>query len=99
MAVKYEPEIGNWYQSSNNLLFKIVAIDEHDETIEIQYFDGTLGELELESWSELMADLLDAPDGWSGPFDNMEDEHSPLYDETATSRAWDSGVVDGFDDD
>jgi len=98
MAVKYEPEIGNWYQSSNSLLFKVVAIDERDETIEIQYFDGTVGELELESWESLMVEELDAPDDWSGPFDNMDDEQSTDYDETSTRKSWDS-VLEGYEGD
>jgi len=98
MAVKYEPEIGNWYQSSNSLLFKVVAIDEDDETIEIQYFDGTLGELELELWDGLAPELLDAPDDWSGPFDEMEDELPSSYSDDNTRKSWDS-VLDGYEED
>ncbi len=97
MAVKYEPEIGNWYQSSNSLLFKVVAIDEQDETIEIQYFDGTIGELDIESWDGLTPELLDAPDDWSGPFDDLDDEVSPSFDDDNTRKSWDS-VLDGYED-
>ncbi len=98
MAVKYEPEIGNWYQSSSSLLFKIVAIDEQDETIEIQYFDGTVGELEMELWEGLAPEMLDAPDDWSGPFDDLEDEISPSYnDDSNTRKSWDS-VLEGYED-
>jgi len=32
--------------------FEVVAIDTDDRTIEIQYFDGTIEELELEEWLE-----------------------------------------------
>lgn len=98
MAVKYEPEIGNWYQSSNNLLFKVVAIDEDDETIVIQYFDGTLGELELDLWESLTPDLLDAPDDWSGPFDDQDEEFMPTFDDEVATKSWDR-VLDGYEDD
>ncbi len=99
MAIKYEPEIGNWYQSGSSLLFKVVAIDESDETIEIQYFDGTVGELELDLWEGLSPELLDAPDDWSGPFDDVDDDMTPssYSDDTNTRKSWDS-VLEGYED-
>ena len=52
---------------------KIVAIDDEDETIEIQYFDGTVTEIEFDSWNEQLLDELidaaDAPEDWSGAVD------------------------------
>lgn len=97
MAVKYEPEIGSWYQSTNSLLFKVVAIDEEDETIEIQYFDGTVGELDIELWDGMEPEILDAPDDWSGPFDNFDEESPPPYEEDNTRKSWDS-VLEGYED-
>ncbi len=46
MAVSY-PVIGNWYRRSNGSLFEVVAVDEQDGTVELQYFDGTIDELDL----------------------------------------------------
>ncbi len=97
MAVKYEPEIGNWYQSSNSLLFKVVAIDEQDETIEIQYLDGTIGELDMELWAGLTPEMLDAPDDWTGPFDDLDEDLPPSFDDDNTRKSWDS-VLDGYED-
>ena len=98
MAVQSDPEIGNWYQSTSSLLFKVVAIDEHDETIEIQYFDGTIGELEMELWESLAPEQLDAPDDWSGPFDDTDDDlASPYEDDSNTRKSWDS-VLEGYED-
>jgi len=98
MAVENDPEIGNWYQSTNSLLFKVVAIDEHDDTIEIQYFDGTIGELEMELWESLAPEQLDAPDDWSGPFDDTDDDlPSPCEDDSNTRKSWDS-VLEGYED-
>ena len=47
MAVRY-PVIGNWFSKPNGNLFEVVAVDEDDGTIEIQQFDGTIGEIEIE---------------------------------------------------
>jgi hypothetical protein len=42
------PVIGEWYRRPGGETFEVVAIDPDDRTIEIQYFDGTVEELELE---------------------------------------------------
>ncbi|MDG4550314.1 MAG: hypothetical protein P9F19_13095 [Candidatus Contendobacter sp.] len=68
-----DPIIGNWYrnQETGND-FEVVALDEDAQTIEIQYFDGELEELELDTWYELPIDAIEAPEDWSGPFDDMD---------------------------
>ena len=45
MAISY-PVIGHWYSMPDGALFKVVALDPMDHSIEIQYFDGTVEELE-----------------------------------------------------
>jgi hypothetical protein len=37
MAVQY-PVIGKWFRRPNGALFEVVAVDEEDGTIEIQFF-------------------------------------------------------------
>ncbi len=68
-----DPIIGNWYrnQETGND-FEVVAIDEDAQTIEIQYFDGELEELDLDSWYDLAIESIEAPEDWSGPYDEME---------------------------
>ena len=46
------PVIGSWYRKRGGETFEVVAIDPKDRTIEIQYFDGAVEELELEDWVE-----------------------------------------------
>jgi hypothetical protein len=68
-----KPEIGEWYRGATNELFEVVAVDGDDQTIEIQYFDGTVEEMDFDGWSELLKDNLieaaDAPEDWSGSVD------------------------------
>lgn len=68
MAVKY-PVIGHWFRRPGGMLFEVVAIDEQDSTIEIQQFDGTIDEVELEAWSDLLLVEVSAPEDWSGAVD------------------------------
>lgn len=68
MAVQY-PVIGKWFRRPNGTLFEVVAIDESDATVEIQLFDGTIGEIEIERWPELLLMEVSAPEDWSGSVD------------------------------
>ena len=68
-----KPEIGSWYRdNTDSQLFEIVALDEDDQTIEIQYFDGAVEELDFSMWEELELTTAAPPEDWSGPFDDLE---------------------------
>lgn len=68
MAVLY-PIIGQWFRRPSGTLFEVVAIDDDDETVEIQQYDGTIDEIEIENWSELLLTEISAPEDWSGSVD------------------------------
>jgi len=70
-----DPIIGNWYrnQETGND-FEVVALDEDAQTIEIQYFDGELEELDLDAWYELAIESIEETEDWTGPFDEMESD-------------------------
>ncbi len=70
-----DPIIGNWYrnQETGND-FEVVALDEDAQTIEIQHFDGELEEMDLDAWYEQPIESIEAPEDWSGPFDDMESD-------------------------
>jgi hypothetical protein len=88
-AVK--PIVGQWYRGGTNELFEVVAIDDEDETIEIQYFDGTVTEVDFDSWNEQLLDELidvaDAPEDWSGAVD-VEAEDLDREFEDNTRSLW-----------
>ncbi len=68
MAVQF-PIIGNWFRRPNGTLFEVVAVDEDDGTVEIQQFDGTIGEEEIEHWPQLLLVEVSPPEDWSGSVD------------------------------
>ena len=77
-----DPIIGNWYrneETGND--FEVVALDEEAQTIEIQYFDGDVEELDLDAWYELPLEAIEAPDDWSGPYDEIEADELDDYNE------------------
>ena len=68
MAVQY-PAIGHWFKRPNGALFEVVAVDEDDRTIEIQLFDGTISEVDIENWPNMLMVEVSAPEDWSGSVD------------------------------
>ncbi len=68
MAVLY-PIIGQWFRRPSGTLFEVVAIDDDDRTGEIQQFDGTIDEVDMESWTDLLLTEVSAPEDWSGSVD------------------------------
>jgi hypothetical protein len=63
------PVIGDWYRSVNGDLLEVVAFDESDATIEIQYFDGTVEEWDFDAWEEMELEAAEPPEDWSGSVD------------------------------
>ena len=68
MAVVF-PKVGRWYRRANRAVFEVVALDEEDGTVEIQYFDGTLAEVDLGDWGRLLIERVAEPEDWSGAMD------------------------------
>ena len=63
------PAIGHWFRRPNGTLFEVVAIDDDAATVEIQLFDGTIGEIDMENWPNLLLVEVSAPEDWSGSMD------------------------------
>lgn len=72
MATPYEPVIGDWYVTEEGASFEVIAVDLDDDVVEIQYFDGAVEELDMESWYAMEIKRREAPEDWSGPFDDLE---------------------------
>lgn len=59
--------IGNWYKRTDyDGLFEVVAIDHDDGTIELQYFDGAIEEIDTNTWSAWQLEPAAQPEDWSG---------------------------------
>jgi len=74
MPTELLPAIGNWYKSILGDTFEVVAYDSEEETVEIQYFDGTVEELDIDDWQEMVLIPAAEPEDWSGSMDlDLED--------------------------
>jgi hypothetical protein len=94
-----QPDIGECYRIRGGDQFEVVAVDEDDGTIEVQYFDGTVEELDMGDWvaqhAEGEIEEVDAPDGWSDSAD-LDDDGFALNSHL-DSGPHTSGGLDGLD--
>ena len=75
MTTRLMPEVGCWYRDrQDGHLFQVVALDEHDGTVEMQDLDGDIDELEMDSWFDMSLDIAAAPEDPLGPGDPLDPE-------------------------
>ena len=74
------PVVGKWYARPGGDSFEIVAFDSDDGTIEIQYFDGTIEELDLEEWREEQIESAEPPEDWTGSVDVEPEDYENEFD-------------------
>jgi len=68
-----KPTIGHWYRITGGDSFEVVAVDDDDGTIELQYFDGTVEEMDIEDWQAEKEggtlEEIEPPEDWTGSVD------------------------------
>lgn len=97
MAREYEPVAGQWYENiDENESFRVLSVDEDAELIELEYLDGDLEEIDLETWHELDLEKIDEPEGWAGSAEEEEEEEE---EEDDLDETWDDDDEDEDDED
>jgi hypothetical protein len=62
----YEPVPSQWYENvEEEESFRVLRVDEDSELIEIEYLDGDIEEIDLETWHEMDLERIEEPEGWS----------------------------------
>ncbi|HEX6639245.1 MAG TPA: DUF6763 family protein [Steroidobacteraceae bacterium] len=101
MGREYAPVPGKWYENrEEEETFRVLSVDEDDELVEIEYLDGEIEELDLDTWHELDLEPTDEPEGWSDESDSDEDEdEDDDYDDDEDEDDEDDDDDDDDDDD
>lgn len=72
MPTDVDPIVGNWYRDlERDDRFEVVAVDEDEGIIEIQYFEGDVEEMDVDTWYEMDLEVIEAPEDWTGPMDGI----------------------------
>jgi hypothetical protein len=73
MISKAPPTVTQWYRHlDKGQDFQVTAIDDGEQTVELQHFDGDIEEVDLEDWYRLEVEPIEAPEDWTGPMDDVE---------------------------
>jgi hypothetical protein len=99
----YEPAVGQWYENlEESDSFRVLSVDEDAELVEIEYLDGDIEEIDLDTWAELDLDEIEQPEGWSGEdiaSDDDDVDEEEVDDEDDDDDDWDEDEDDDEDDD
>jgi hypothetical protein len=93
----YEPVAGQWYENvEEEESFRVLSVDEDSELVEIEYLDGDIEEIDLETWHEMDLEMTEQPEGWAGSAKEEKEEEEEEDDE---DEDWDEEDEDDEDDD
>ena len=105
MARDYDPVQGQWYEDlEENEVFRVLSVDPDEEIIEVQYENGDIEEIDLDTWHELDLERAEEPEGWASDDDDEdeeedEDEDEEDWDEDEDDDDWDDDDDEDLDDD
>lgn len=96
MARDYDPVQGKWYEDlEENEVFKVLSVDPDQELVEVQYENGDIEEIDLDTWHELDLELSQEPEGWASDDEKPEVEEE---EEEEDEDDWDEDDDDWDDD-
>jgi hypothetical protein len=93
VAREYEPVVGQWYENvDENESFRVLSVDEDAELIELEYLDGDIEEIDVDTWAEFDLEKIEQPEGWSGAAAETDEDDDEDDD-------WDEKDEEDEDDD
>ena len=92
-----DPNLETWYKDAETeRSFRIVAIDTENDSIEIQYLNGDIGEYDTATWEDSSFYPIEPPEDWSAPFDDVEIDDLGYSDPDNHERDMDELSLDDF---
>lgn len=100
MARDFDPIPGHWYKDLDaQEVFQVLTVDPDEEILEVQYDNGDIEEIDLDTWHEMDLDQAEEPEGWSGSEDEEDDDLDLEEDDEDEDDDWDDDEDDDWDDD
>jgi hypothetical protein len=95
----YEPVPGQWYENlEEEESFRVLSVDEDSELLEIEYLDGDIEEIDLETWHEMDLERIEEPEGWSESDDEDDSEEDEDWEEDEEEDEDDDDDLDDDED-
>jgi hypothetical protein len=85
----HKPVISQWYRHlDKGQQFYVTAIDDAEGTVEIQHFDGDVGEMDFDDWRMLSIEPIEPPEDWTGPVDDVERDDLGYSETDMSEEDW-----------
>jgi len=95
LVVSAPPDVGVWYRSPEMAeIFEVVGIDQDDDCIDIQYFNGDIEELDSATWREIQATEVAEPEDWSGAYKMSQEDLTGYIDEVIHPERHSNPIAD-----
>jgi hypothetical protein len=95
----YEPAKGQWYQNvEEDETFRVLTVDEDAELVEIEYLDGDIEEMDIDTWHEMDLEKIEEPEGWADKDDEEDEDEDEDLDEDEDDDDWDDDDDEDDDD-
>ncbi len=96
MGRDYDPVKGQWFEDlEENEIFLVLSVDPDAELVEIQYENGDIEEIDLDTWHELDLERTTEPEGWAS--DDAEDDEDDDEEFDEDEDDWDEDDEDDDD--
>jgi hypothetical protein len=96
----FDPIPGRWYEDlDEEVIFQVMTVDPDEELVQLQYENGEIEEIDLDTWHELDLDEAQEPEGWSSASEEDEDDEDWDEEEEEDEDDWDEDEDDDWDDD
>jgi hypothetical protein len=100
VARDYDPVQGQWYEDlEENEVFRVLSLDPDEEIVEVQYENGDIEEMDLDTWHELDLERAQEPEGWASDDDEDEEEEDEDEDDDDWDEDDDDDDLDDDDED
>jgi hypothetical protein len=94
----YDPVAGQWFEDlEEQELFLVLAVDPDEELVKIQYENGDIEEIDLDTWHVLDLEKTTQPEGWAGSEVDEDDDDEDFEDDEDEDDDWDDD--DDLDED
>ena len=99
MSTGEDPIVDQWYQQlDKDQQYKVIALDDTAGTVEIQYLDGEIEEMDIDDWYQLNVETMEAPEEVTDT-DEKEDVEEEEEEDDWEEEEEDDDSSDEWDDD
>ncbi len=81
MPIQEDPVVGATYEDPDGQTFEVTDVDENEGAIEVRYDDGSVDEIDIDTWYEMELRRLEGGGEGAGDEEDEEEERPARVDD------------------